>query len=181
MVVGGDWCGGCVASPCVIPAHAGIHGWGGGAVSGANRWSVTMDPGVRRDDEFGAVEAYPERSGYGGRRLSPPDRHSRGGGNPDWLAFRVYRCGSEVMDSRLRGNDGVVGPGALLTLLPVARCPLPVARCPLPAARRLPPAACRLPPAFRRGPGIGRPPAPSKMTKTSSGCHGGDRPVRACR
>ncbi|MBI0530490.1 hypothetical protein D9602_03830 [Sphingomonas sp. TX0522] len=34
-----------------------------------------------------------------------PHRHSRDGGNPDGLTVRLYRCGSEVMDSRLRGND----------------------------------------------------------------------------
>ena len=33
-------------------------------------------------------------------------RHSREGGNPDWLTVRLYHRRSEVMDSRLRGNDG---------------------------------------------------------------------------
>ena len=35
-----------------------------------------------------------------------PSRHSREGGNPDWLTVRLYPRRSEVMDSRLRGNDG---------------------------------------------------------------------------
>ncbi|MBI0529881.1 hypothetical protein D9602_00755 [Sphingomonas sp. TX0522] len=57
VVVGGDWCvvgrTGCCLS-FVIPAHAGIHGCGVANDSRATLHTVTMDPGVRRDDELGA-------------------------------------------------------------------------------------------------------------------------------
>ncbi|PVE55885.1 hypothetical protein DC429_11195 [Arthrobacter sp. TPD3018] len=46
---------GVAPSNFVIPANAGIHGRGAGGFTRATAYIVSMDPGVRRDDEWEEV------------------------------------------------------------------------------------------------------------------------------
>ncbi|GEM71650.1 hypothetical protein SAQ01S_14160 [Sphingomonas aquatilis NBRC 16722] len=112
---------------------------------------MTMDPGLRRDDEGAWGEPW-SASVVADAALSLPIVIPAEAGIQTGWPFGSIAAVRRLWIPAFAGMTGVVGPGVLLTLLPAARCPLPAARCPLPAARCPLPAARRLLPATFRLP-----------------------------
>ena len=91
----------------VIPAHAGVHGCGVANDSRATLHTVTMDPGVRRDDELGACR---ECIGFDAYCLPPIVIPAEAGIQIGW-PFGSIAAVRGLWIPAFAGMTGVVGRG----------------------------------------------------------------------